>query len=128
MTSRVVTIHMDDPVGIAKEIFDAMKFHHLLVVDSDGKLAGVMSDRDLLKALSPYVGTAAENARDLATLNKRAHQIMSRNPITLPPDADIRDATKLILAARISCVPVVDAAFKPVGILTWRDLLRSLAG
>jgi acetoin utilization protein AcuB len=61
-------------------------------------------------------------------LNKRAHQIMSRNPITLPPDADIRDATKLILAARISCVPVVDAAFKPVGILTWRDLLRSLAG
>jgi acetoin utilization protein AcuB len=128
MTSRVVTIHMDDPVGIAKEIFDAMKFHHLLVVDSDGKLAGVMSDRDLLKALSPYVGTAAENARDLATLNKRAHQIMSRNPITLPPDADIRDAIKLILSARISCVPVVDAAFKPVGILTWRDLLRSLAG
>jgi len=128
MTSRVVTVHMDDPVGVAKEIFDSMKFHHLLVVDGDGRLAGVMSDRDLLKALSPYVGTVAENARDLATLNKRAHQIMSRKPITLPPDADVRDAVKLILSERITCVPVVDAAFKPVGILTWRDLLRSFAG
>jgi acetoin utilization protein AcuB len=119
---------MDDPLVVAKEIFDAMKFHHLLVVDGEGRLAGVMSDRDLLKALSPYVGTAAENTRDLATLNKRAHQIMSHKPVTLPPEADISEAVKLILSARITCVPVVDAAFKPVGILTWRDLLRSLAG
>ncbi len=128
MTSRVVTVHMDDPLALAKEIFDSLKFHHLLVVDGDGKLAGVLSDRDLLKALSPHVGTAAENARDLATLNKRAHQIMSRKPITLPPEADIHEAVQLILSAHITCVPVVDGAFRPLGILTWRDLLRYLAG
>jgi hypothetical protein len=39
-------------------------------------LCGVISDRDLLRALSPYVGTASENARDTATLRKRVHQIM----------------------------------------------------
>ena len=127
MTSRVVTVHMDDRLGVAKEIFDALKFHHLLVVDGEGRLVGVMSDRDLLKALSPYVGTVAENARDAATLNKRAHQIMTRKPITLPPEAPIREAVSLILAERISCVPIVDPHFRPVGILTWRDLLKTFA-
>ena len=128
MTSRVVTVDMDDRLSVVKDIFDAMKFHHLLVVDSDGKLGGVVSDRDLLKALSPFVGTAAETARDVATLNRRVHQIMSRKPITLPPDASIAEAVRLILEHRISCSPVVDAHFRPVGILSWRDILRSYDG
>ena len=125
MTARVVTVEMDDRLAAVKEIFDSTKFHHVLVVDSDGKLAGVVSDRDLLKALSPYVGSATENARDTATLNKRVHQIMSRKPITLPPDALIADAVKLLLAHRISCIPIVNAQFQPIGIVSWRDLLRT---
>ncbi len=125
MTSRLVTVEMDDRLAAVKEIFDSTKFHHLLVIDSDGKLAGVVSDRDLLKALSPYVGTAAENSRDTATLNRRVHQIMSRKPVTLPPEALIVEAIKLLLTHRISCIPVVDAQFRPVGIVSWRDLLHS---
>ena len=125
MTARVVTVEMDDRLAAVKEIFDSTRFHHLLVVDGDGKLAGVVSDRDLLKALSPYVGSAAENARDAATLNKRVHQIMSRKPMTLPPDALIADAVKQLLAHRISCIPIVNAQFEPIGIVSWRDLLRS---
>src|SRR5580692_3003144 len=97
MTRRVVSVEMDDRLEVVKKIFDTLKFHHLLVVDSGGKLKGVVSDRDLLKALSPYVGSAAENARDIATLNRRVHQIMSRNLITLPPSASISEAVKLFL-------------------------------
>jgi acetoin utilization protein AcuB len=127
MTARIVTVEMDDRLEAVKEIFDTMKFHHLLVVDEHGKLSGVVSDRDLLKALSPYVGSAAETARDLATLNKRVHQIMSRNPVTLPPDSEISQAVGLILEHRISCIPIVEGAGKPVGIVSWRDLLKSLS-
>src|SRR5271169_2901833 len=119
MTTRVVTVEMDDRLEVVKEIFDTMKFHHLLVVDEHKKLSGIVSDRDLLKALSPYVGSAAETARDLATLNKRVHQIMSRNPITLHPQAEVADAVQLFLNQRISCIPIVDNEFKPVGILSW---------
>ena len=126
MTRRVVSVEMDDRLDVVKTIFDTLKFHHLLVVDSGGKLKGVVSDRDLLKALSPYVGSAAENARDIATLNRRVHQIMSRNLITLPPRASISDAVKLFLEQRISCIPIVDQALKPVGILSWRDVLKTL--
>jgi acetoin utilization protein AcuB len=126
MTTRVVTVEMDDRLDVVKKIFDNLKFHHLLVVGDAGKLKGVVSDRDLLKALSPYVGTATENARDLATLEKRVHQIMSRNLLTLHPRAPVAEAVKLFLEQRISCIPVIDAAAKPVGILSWRDVLRTL--
>jgi acetoin utilization protein AcuB len=127
MTARVVTVEMDDRLEVVKEIFDTMKFHHLLVLDEHKKLSGIVSDRDLLKALSPYVGSAAETARDLATLNKRVHQIMTRHPITLRPQAEIAEAARLLLAHRISCIPIVDEERKPVGIVSWRDVLKSLA-
>jgi len=126
MTARVVTVESDDPLETVKDIFDATKFHHLLVVDSARKLHGVISDRDLLRALSPYVGTPSENARDTATLKKRAHQIMSRQPVTLTPEATVAQAIKLFLEHRVSCIPIVDAHFKAVGIVSWRDVLKSL--
>ena len=126
MTARVVTVDMDDRLEVVKEIFDTMNFHHLLVVDEHKKLSGVLSDRDLLRALSPYVGSAAETARDLATLNKRVHQIMSRHPLTLRPHSSVAEAAHLLLENRISCVPIVDGDFMPVGIVSWRDLLKAL--
>jgi len=127
MTAKVVTVAMDDRLEVVKEIFDTMNFHHLLVVDEHEKLSGVLSDRDLLRALSPYVGSAVETARDLATLNKRVHQIMTRHPLTLRPHSSVQEAAGLLLRNRISCVPIVDGDFKPVGIVSWRDLLRALS-
>jgi acetoin utilization protein AcuB len=127
MTTRIVTVAMDDRLEVVKEIFDTMHFHHLLVTDEHGKLSGIVSDRDLLRALSPYVGSTTETARDLATLNKRVHQIMSRHPITLHPQSTAAEAVSLLLAHRISCIPIVNDEFKPVGIVSWRDLLKSLS-
>jgi len=128
MTVRIVTVEMDDRLEVVKEIFDTKNFHHLLVVDEHQKLSGIVSDRDLLRALSPYVGSAAETSRDLATLNKRVHQIMTRHPITLHPESTIAEAVNLLLANSISCIPIVDDKLRPVGIVSWRDLLKSLAG
>ena len=125
MSRRLATVELDDKLSTVKEIFDRMKFHHLLAVE-DGELCGVISDRDLLRALSPYVGSTVESARDAATLNRRAHQIMTRKPITLRPEADVRDAVALFLAHPISCIPVVEGAMRPVGIVSWRDVLRAL--
>ncbi len=127
MTVPVVTVDMDDRLERVKEIFDAKGFHHLLVTDENKKLSGIVSDRDLLRALSPYVGSVAETTRDLATLNKRVHQIMTRRPLTLRPQSGIAEAVNLLLTRRISCIPIVDDDFKPVGIVSWRDLLKSLA-
>ena len=126
MSTKLVTVQLDDKLSLVKEIFDTVKFHHLLAVE-DGQLYGVVSDRDLLRALSPYIGSTVESARDLATLNKRVHQIMTRKPVTLRPEASVADAIALFLAHGISCIPIVDADMRPVGILSWRDVLRAYA-
>jgi acetoin utilization protein AcuB len=125
MTKGFVSVSLDDNLLTIKNIFEYASFHHLLVVDNK-KLSGVISDRDLLKALSPYIGTAGELARDLATLNKKAHQIQNRKLITLTPDANAFDAIDIFNHTNTSCIPIVDNNNMPVGILTWRDIMKVL--
>lgn len=124
MSRRVVTITMDDSLAKARELFTELRFHHLLVVEQR-RLVGIISDRDLLKAISPYVGTLSETDRDRATLNKRAHQIMSRNPITVRTDTTVEVAAQQLIEKKVSCLPVVTDGGKIEGILTWRDLLKA---
>jgi len=123
MTSRVVTIEMDDRLSLAKEIFDNVSFHHLLVVDK-GELSGILSYRDFLQALSPNIGTAAEVSRDTESLQKRVHQVMTHNPLTIAPHCDINQASRLILDHNIGCLPVLDNNII-VGIITWKNLLNA---
>ena len=125
MSKRVVTVSLDDRLHVVKKIFDSTHFHHLLAIEDDGTLYGVVSDRDLLRALSPFIGSTVETVRDAATLNKAVHQIMTRKPITLPPEASVADAIRVFLAHPVSCIPIVDAQFVPVGIVSWRDVLKS---
>ena len=125
MSKTVVTVEMDDSLRMVKEIFDNTRFHHLLVVES-GELVGVISDRDLLRALSPNIGMAAETAKDAASLNKKVHQIMTRKLVTIGQNAGIFDAIEIFNDHGISCIPVVDAEGKPVGIISWRDILKAL--
>lgn len=126
MTQRVVTVELDDRLEAVKEIFENLHFHHVLVVE-EGHLFGVLSDRDLLKALSPHIGTASETPRDRATLSKPVHQVMTRKPFTLPKATPVGEAATLLLQNKVSCIPVVDDDGKPIGIVTWRDLLKALA-
>jgi acetoin utilization protein AcuB len=123
MTRRVVTVDMDDTLATIRTIFSNTTFHHLLVV-GESKLVGVISDRDLLKALSPKLDTAAETERDRASLNKKAHQIMTRNPVVLGEQASIKEALTIFNQHSISCIPIVNTNGEPVGILSWRDILR----
>lgn len=123
MTSRVITIEMDDSLEVIRDIFRRVKFHHLIVVDGE-KLVGVISDRDFLNAISPYVGTMSETNRDRATLDKRAHQIMSHNPTTVQRSCPIQEAAKLMLIRRVSCLPVTLPDRTVEGVLTWKDVFK----
>ena len=125
MTAKLVTVQLDDKLSEVQEIFARCKFQHLLAVE-DGELLGIVSDGDLFKALSPHIGTPTESYRDTATLNKRVHQIMTRHPLVLHETASVDDAIDLFNAHRISCIPIVNSANKPVGIVSWRDILKSL--
>lgn len=123
MTKNIVTVEMDDPLSEVHTIFESTNFHHLLVVENN-KLVGIVSDRDLLKSLSPNVGTLAETKKDALTLNKRVHQIMSRMPLTAEVNESIYKVIDIFNNNKISCVPIIDSSHKPVGIISWRDILK----
>ncbi len=123
MTTRVVTVEMDETLSRVKKLFQTFKIHHVLVVE-DGKLVGILSDRDLLRAVSPYVGTLSETPRDLATLSKRVHQIMSHHPITVGVLATLQEAALVMIKEGVSCLPVVSADKRLLGVITWKDLLK----
>jgi len=124
MTTRVVKVDMDDRLTIVKEILDSAPFHHVLVVENDN-LQGVISERDLLRCLSPFIGTGAESARDKKTIEQRAHQIMTRSPVTIESGMLVRDALIIMDKYTIGCLPVVDDN-AIVGIFTWHDGLHVL--
>ncbi len=124
MTGTVLTVAMDDTVSEARRLFDAHRFHHLLVIDRE-RLVGVVSDRDILRAVSPFVGKYMEREADTATLRKRVHLIMSRALVTITAERSVEDAARSMLTHGVSCLPVVDGALRPIGIVTWRDILRA---
>lgn len=126
MSTNVVTIRDDSRLDQAKALFETHKFHNLLVTDKSGYLVGVLSDRDLFKAISPNIGLASERDRDLATLNKRVHQIACRTVISTTQTANFNEAINLFKENKISCIPVISENNKPVGILSWRDIISVL--
>jgi acetoin utilization protein AcuB len=125
MTRRIVTVEMDDTLETIRNIFDHVKFHHILVVGNRG-LVGVISDRDLLKALSPFVDKLGELPRDLAIFKKKAHQVMSREPVTVDKKTPIEVAADLLLSKNVSCLPVTSPEGDVEGILTWKDIFKAL--
>ena len=126
MTADAVTIDLDDSLRAVGEFFRRMEFHHLLVVE-DGRLCSVVSDRDLLKASSPFLHTMTEQVRDTAILKKRVHQIMSRQLVTVACDTTVAEAVRLLLEKNVSCLPVLASDGTVEGIVTWRDLIRAYA-
>jgi len=98
--------------GIREEIMKICKDRHIsgVPVVKGGKVEGVVTRQDLLK--NP-------NERQIALL-------MSRNPITISPEATIAEAARIILSRRIRRLPVVEGE-KLVGIITVADIVREIA-
>lgn len=125
MTPDPVVVGMDDSLARLRDIFERHQFHHVLVVEGH-KLVGVVSDRDYLKAISPNIGKEIATEKELATLNKRVHQIMTHKPIVVYANDSIQKAINGFREHNISCLPVLDASERVVGILSWRNLLSAM--
>ena len=124
MTHGVFSVRMDDTVGTIRKILKRVQCRHLLVVDGT-KLVGIVSDRDVLRIMSPFLGTLSETARDLSLLNRKVHQIMTRKPITVDKNTSIESAMRLLVEKNISCLPVISSDGEIEGIVTWRDALKA---
>jgi acetoin utilization protein AcuB len=127
MTRDIVTIEMDTPLGKAMEICSDKKIRHLLILDEQKHLVGVVTDRDLQHFISPRVGTISENSVDRETLKRPVHLIMAHEAVVTDPESPIAEAADLMLNNRVGCLPVVDSALCVVGLITSTDLIRFIA-
>lgn len=123
MSHPVATVELDDTLKTVKDILDHAKFNHVLVI-ADHKLAGVISDRDVYRQLTPTFGTSLETYKDHMLLQRPVHTFMTRKPITLRKTANIFDAIDMFLLKKISCIPIVDNENHLEGIVTKKDILR----
>ena len=115
MSVSVRSLTPDRPIADAVAAFNEYGFRHMLIVDETGGLVGVLSDRDVLRAMARGVsGTATVS------------QVMSRGGVTVTPESPITDAIDLVVFHRINCLPVVDANGALRGLLTTTDLLGAL--
>lgn len=122
MSRTLICAKHTDTLDTMRHLMKKHGIHHLLVL-KENTLVGVISDRDILKMLSPYVGTKVESEKDSFTLNRQAHQIMSKTLVTITPKASIRDAARIYLEAGVSLLPVVDENNQPLGVISWKDIL-----
>jgi len=115
MIAKVVTLSAHHGFDEAVRLMNDRHFRHCVVVDMQGKLCGVISDRDVLRAM----------ARNPNSRSKSLDQIMTRNPITVRRNTSILDAVSKMLSKRINCLPVVEDDGSVCGIVTSTDLLKS---
>ncbi len=129
MSTQVVTVLMDQTLGEIRGLFDQNSCHHIPVVSDHQRLLGIVSDRDVLRSLSPDADSSMANNHAISTLKRKAHQIMTREVVTIQPDSGIEEAAAIMLDKKFSCLPVIDAQDAEgtlCGIVTKTDLLRSL--
>jgi acetoin utilization protein AcuB len=124
MSRDVVCVAPDTTLMEIRKLLHERGFHHLIVLDEDDVLVGVISDRDVLRVISPFLDTLTESHRDVRTLSRPASDIMRTDPITAHPDMPITDAATRLLDNDISSLPVVDEDDHLCGIVTSKDLLR----
>jgi acetoin utilization protein AcuB len=106
MTTDVTTVRPDMPIEELAELMKRLQIRHMIVADVKNEVLGVCSDRDL------------------SHKGKRAGDIMTKNPLTVAPDASMRPAMSQMLDRHISSLPVVDGG-KLVGIITTTDLVMA---
>jgi acetoin utilization protein AcuB len=125
MSKNVVAIDVNDSMQLAIYTLKDNKIK-LLPVISEGKLVGIVSDRDLKKA-SPSDATTLDMHELLYLISRiKISDLMIKNPITVSPDYTIEEAAQLLLEYKISGLPVLDTKDKLVGIITKSDIFRAL--
>jgi len=124
MEEKVVTISVGDRLSTVEDIMTLGGVRHMPVVRA-GRLVGVVSERDLLRAsLSSLDPRRQERRAFLEAID--ISQVMSSPPVIVDSDAIVEEAARIMADNKIGCLPVLRGE-ELVGMLTETDLLRYFA-
>lgn len=113
MTQPPVTASMDTNLREISKLMVEKRVGSVLIVDEDGKLRGIVTERDIVFGCAE--GWNAEE--------RRAWEVMTENPIAVKPNENILDVIKKMRDLNVRHMPVVDDEGRPVGVISARDVL-----
>lgn len=123
MTPNPVTITSGTNIADAAHVMRKNKFRRLPVVD-DGKLVGIITDRDL-REVSPSAATSLSIYEINYLLAKmKVKDVMKKELVTVRADATVEEAALLMYNNKIGGIIVVNEAGAPVGIITETDIFK----
>ncbi len=123
MSADVVTLGRNDKLAAAEDLMRLGRIRHLPVLDDDGGLAGIVSQRDLfhsglIRALG-YGAHAQQRALSMVAIK----EAMTTDVVTTTPDTPLRDAARTMFERKIGCLVVVDGG-RIAGILAESDFVK----
>jgi len=123
MAREFVSVESEERLDFVDDVMKLGRIRHMPVVNQ-GRLVGVVSQRDLLAAaLSRALEFDPRHRRTFLRAVEVA-EVMTPSPLTVTPQTPLREAARLVLRHKVGCLPVVDEAGALVGLLTETDLLR----
>lgn len=123
MTKNPFTVKKNESVSDARQIMKREKIHRLPVIDSQGHMLGIITEKDILHA-SPSPASSLdvwEMTSLLANLN--VADVMTENLITCQPDTPIEEAARLLSDNDIGGLPVIEDSLL-TGIITESDIFE----
>ena len=113
MTSDVLTVEPSDTIGEAAEKMHAANVGAVVVVEDMVRIVGIVTERDLLRAVAARTRAA----------EARVRQWMTSNPVTIEPETTVEDAAKIMFDNNFRHLPVVKDG-RALGIVSLRLLAR----
>lgn len=125
MITDLVTVLPETSLVKAKDVLETKNVDHLLVVDKNGKLVGILSDRDLKQAWASPATSLATHELNYILEKVVVEKIMVRTVVTVPVDTTVERAAYIMQQHNINALPVMEND-DLVGIITSSDVNRVL--
>lgn len=126
MSTDVFTLGRNDKLSIADDVMSQKRIRHLPVLDADGMLCGILTQRDLFRgALLRSLGYGQRAEQKLLD-SLSVKDAMRDEVVTISPKSMLSDAANLMLSKKIGCLPVVEGE-RLLGMISEADFVKQFA-
>jgi CBS domain-containing membrane protein len=127
MSTDVFTLGRNDKLSVADDLMKQRRIRHIPVLNSNGVLCGILTQRDLFRGILlrslGYGSRAEQKLLDSLSIKDAMHDEV----LTISPESTLSDAADLMLSNKVGCLPVVDGE-QLVGMISEADFVKQFAG